>query len=123
MIYRQLAGQTAHRAGLAAEDGVLRHYLRAGLQIVARRWRGGGGEIDLIARGADGYVFVEVKASHDFARAAERVTQRQADRICAAAQVFLGGVAGGLGNAMRIDVALVDRFGRIQVCENAIFGA
>jgi len=118
---RTAAGVQAHATGLAAEAGVLRHYLRAGLSVVARRWRGQGGEIDLIARDAHGYVFVEVKAARTLAAAAERLTQRQMRRIAAAAEEFLCGVAGGLGNAMRFDVALVDGQGRIEVRENAIF--
>lgn len=119
---RAQTGRTAHLAGLAAEEGVLRHYLRRGLQIVARRWRGRGGEIDLIARGPDGFVFIEVKAARDLATAAERLSSRQMARLTLAAQEFLGGVAGGLSNPMRIDVALVDRAGRIEVCENAVIG-
>lgn len=120
---RAQAGRTAHLAGLAAEEGVLRHYMRRGLTIVARRWRGQGGEIDLIARAPDGYVFVEVKAARDLATAAERLSTRQMGRLALAAQEFLGGVAGGLANPMRIDVALVDRAGRIEVCENAVIAA
>lgn len=120
---RSMTGRTAHLSGLAAEEGVLRHYLRAGLQIVARRWRGRGGEIDLIARSSDGYVFIEVKAARDLATAAERLSTRQMGRLALAAQEFLGGVAGGLANPMRIDVALVDGQGRIEVCENAVIGA
>lgn len=118
---RSAAGTLAHQTGLVAEAGVKRHYLRAGLQIIAQRWRGGGGEIDLIALDAGGYVFVEVKAARDLARAAERLSARQVGRLCAAAQAFLCGVAGGLSAPMRFDVALVDRTGRIEILENAIF--
>lgn len=118
---RSDAGALAHATGMAAEAGVLRHYLRAGLSVVARRWRGQGGEIDLIARDADGYVFVEVKAAPTLAAAADRLSVRQMRRIAAAAEEFLCGVAGGLDNGMRFDVALVDRQGRIEVRENAIF--
>lgn len=118
--FRREAGARAHRTGVAAEEGVMRHYLRLGLEIVARRWRGRAGEIDLIGRTAAGYVFVEVKAAPTLAAAAERLTRRQMARIAGAAEEFLCGVAGGLGNPMRIDVALVDRMGRIEICENAL---
>ena len=117
---RQFRGQSAHHAGLAAEGQVLRHYLRAGLSIVARRWRGQGGEIDLIAREGDRYVFIEVKAGRDLAGAAARLSLRQMHRLAAAAEEFLGGVAGGLGNDLRFDVALVDRQGRVDIMENAL---
>ena len=117
---RSAAGALSYRIGAAAEEGVVRHYLRTGLDVVARRWRGRAGEIDLIGRTAAGYVFVEVKAAPTLAEAAERLTRRQMGRIAGAAEEFLGGVAGGLGNPMRIDVALVDRWGRIEICENAL---
>ncbi len=120
MSHRMQAGALAHRTGLAAEDGVRRHYQQSGREIVARRWRGRAGEIDLIGRDAAGYVFIEVKAAPTLAAAAERLTARQMRRLATAAQEFLGSVAGGLGNAMRFDVALVDRNGRIEICENAI---
>ena len=117
---RERRGAVAHQAGLAAEAGVARHYARAGCQIVARRWRGQAGEIDLIGRDADGYVFVEVKAARTLAQAAERLTRRQMARLALAAEEFLGSVAGGPGQGMRFDVALVDGFGRLEVCENAL---
>ena len=46
-------------AGLAAEDAVARHYERRGATVAHRRWRGGGAEVDLIAREGGTVVFVE----------------------------------------------------------------
>jgi len=117
---RVAAGRVAHHGGLAAERQVLRHYLRAGLSIVAERWRGRGGEIDLIARDASGYVFVEVKSGRDLSTAAGRLSLRQVRRLAAAAEEFLGTVAGGLANPLRFDLALVDRHGRVDIVENAL---
>jgi putative endonuclease len=114
------AGALGHRAGLAAEAAVAEHYLRAGLSLVAKRWRGSGGEIDLIARDSSGLVFVEVKKSGSFARAAERVTPRQVARILGAAAEFLAGEPGGQDSNVRFDVALVNAIGEIEVLENAI---
>lgn len=119
---RARAGQRAHHGGLLAEDGVGRHYLRAGLALVARRWRGAGGEIDLIARDRDGYVFVEVKSARTLAQAAERLTRRQALRLATAAQEFLYQMAGGPDVAMRFDLALVDAQGRIDIRQNIWLG-
>jgi putative endonuclease len=117
---RSRAGQAAFFAGTAAEAQVLRHYQRAGLTVVAQRWRGKGGEIDLIARDGDRYVFVEVKAARDLATAACRVSPRQIRRLAAAAEEFLGTAPDGLGCDLRFDVALVDGQGRIDVLENAL---
>jgi putative endonuclease len=120
MRQKAIRGEAAYHTGFAAEGQVLRHYLRAGLSVVARRWRGQGGEIDLIARDGDRYVFVEVKAGRDRASAAARLTLRQMRRLAASAEDYLGGVAGGLGNDLRFDVALVDRMGQVSILENAL---
>ena len=76
------SGKTAYHGGLAAEGAVERQYCRAGYDLLARRWRGAGGEIDLVF-GANGafFVFVEVKKSTTFHAAAARVTTRQQERI------------------------------------------
>ena len=47
--------------GRAAEDAAARHLERAGLRVVARNVRFLDGEIDLVGREADVWVFVEVK--------------------------------------------------------------
>ena len=48
--------------GMAAENTAARCLDRAGLTIVARNVRLTGGEIDLVCRDGDAWVFVEVKA-------------------------------------------------------------
>ena len=112
-------GLTSYHAGLAAEGAVEKHYARNGHAIVGRRWRGSGGEIDLIVRDGDGLIFIEVKKSRDFARAAERVSRRQMQRIYATASEFLAGEPNGQDTDVRFDVALMDSSGHIQVIENA----
>src|SRR5690606_32078121 len=115
-----LRGALGYRAGLAAEASVAAHYLRAGLSLAAERWRGAGGELDLVFRDGAGLVFVEVKKSRDFACAARRVTQRQIGRILSAAAEYLGGEPRGQDTDVRFDVALVNAQGEIQVLENAL---
>jgi putative endonuclease len=111
-------GQTNHLAGLAAEAQVEAHFLRAGLPLLERRWRGPGGEIDLICGDADRLVFVEVKKGRDHAGALARVTQRQLDRIRASAEAYAARMPRGGLTEMRIDLALVDAAGRIEIVEN-----
>lgn len=115
-----MSGAVSHHAGLAAEDLVARRYAGLGLPIVARRWRCGSGEIDLILRDGEGLVFVEVKCSRTHALAAEHLTPRQISRILAAATEFVANEPLGLMTEMRFDVALVDGTGRIEVLENAL---
>lgn len=114
-----MGGLVSYHAGLAAEAVVARHYTRSGRPVTATRWRGEGGEIDLIARDGAEVIFIEVKQAKTHAWAAERVTPRQIQRIMAAASEFLAGEPGGQGTAVRFDVALVDRRGQVEIVENA----
>lgn len=114
-----MGGKISYLSGLAAEEAVARHYARGGLAVAARRWRGEGGEIDLIARDGASIVFIEVKAARTHSEAVQRVTPLQSRRIMAAAEEFVGTEPAGTLTPMRFDVALVDALGRIDVIENA----
>lgn len=114
-----MSGAMAYHSGFAAEGAVELLYRRSGHSIAARRWRGSTGEIDLIARGADGLVFIEVKKSGSFARAAASLSHRQMARIQASASEYLADEPSGQDSAARFDVALVDQVGRIEILENA----
>lgn len=112
-------GQMSHAAGASAEERIAEDYQRRGYVLAARRWRGAAGEIDIIARDGDTLVFVEVKKSRDFARAADALGRPQMRRICAAAEQFLAGEPDGLGTSIRFDVALVNATGAFEIIENA----
>lgn len=113
------AAVARYHAAVSAENSVERDYERRGFSVAGRRWRGPGGEIDLIARRGDVLVFVEVKKSNSFARAAERLSRRQMDRICASAAAYLEHEPAGQLTDVRFDVALVDGNGDLQIVENA----
>ena len=107
-------------AGLAAEEAVVRHYEARGAPVAERRWRGGGAEIDLIAREGGTVVFVEVKRAATHARAAESLRPAQMARLMAAAAAFLADEPCGQDSPARFDVALVDGTGAVEVLENAL---
>jgi putative endonuclease len=109
-------------AGHAAEASVARHYEDRGVAICARNWRGITGEIDLIGRKGDVVVFVEVKQSRSHDLAASHISAAQIGRIFATVDEFLAGEPRGLLTDVRIDLALVDGQGRIDVVENAFAG-
>jgi putative endonuclease len=110
----------AHQAGLAAEAAVGRVYEAGGYPIAARRWRGQGGEIDLIARDGPRLIFIEVKQAGSFDAAASHLSSQQIGRLYAAAAEFLAGEPGGQDTESRFDVALVDGQGRVQILRNAL---
>lgn len=116
---RSARGATAYAAGRMGEDSVLRAYTARGYAMVASRWRGKSGEIDLILLREGEYVFVEVKKSATHQQAAERIRRGQIHRVCNAALEFCAERAQGFMTLMRFDAALVDGFGRVEIMENA----
>ncbi len=116
-----MSGAISYHNGVAAEEAVARQYGAAGCAALAERWRGAGGEIDLILRDPEngGVIFVEVKKARDFAAAAARVSARQIGRIMASAAQFLGTQPNGQDTDARFDVALVDDSGAVEILENA----
>ena len=109
MSARSVRSSVSYQAGQSAELRVATDYERRGFSIAHRRWRGAGGEIDLIARDADGLVFIEVK----------KISRRQVNRICASAAQFLEHEPGGQLTNVRFDAALVDASGAVHIIENA----
>ena len=69
--------------GKTGEDLACAELEKRGYAIIARRYRRRGGEIDIIAKDDETWVFVEVKArdSHEFGEAAEAVTGFKRRRI------------------------------------------
>lgn len=117
---RQTRGRMAYEFGHSAEACVARHYEAQGHDLAHARWRGAGGEIDLIFRNGDGFIFVEVKASKTLSAAAAHLRPKQIARICASAEDYIGQQPKGLLTDMRIDVALVDASGHVEILENAL---
>ncbi len=109
-----------YHAGLAAEDCVLRDYLGEGYHLLARRWRGQRGELDLILSRDAEIIFVEVKKSTCFDTAAARVSTGQIKRLFTTAAQYLGTCPQGQSTLSRFDVALVDASGQVRRLENAL---
>lgn len=118
-IARRTRGRMAHLSGALAEDSVARLLERKGMTILARRWRGKAGEIDLIAQDADCLIFVEVKQSATFEDAAYRLGATQQGRIMRAALEYCDAAGQTPLPEMRFDAALVDAHGRVEILERA----
>lgn len=118
-MVRHHRGRTAFHSGMAAENRIAQDYERRGFNVARRRWRGKGGEIDLIIQDGNGLIFVEVKQSRCLARAAESLSVRQMQRIYHSAEEYLGTQPLGSLTDVRFDVALVDGQGDMQIIENA----
>ncbi len=110
-----------YHAGLLAEASVLRHFTQAGYSVLARRFRGARGEIDLIVSRDALIVFVEVKKSSSFEAALARMTPAQTRRIFQTAEEFLARQNLSTLSDTRFDIALVNVTGQVEVMEG-VFG-
>jgi len=95
--------------GRLGEALALAFYATCGYTCRDRRWRRGGGEIDLVVARPGLLVFVEVKVRGpgSFARAAESVSPAQLRRVRALARRWCH-EEGSDGAALRVDVVTVD---------------
>ncbi len=120
---RRARGAMSNAKGRAAEEQVAQHYLRRGARLLHQRWRGKAGEIDLIFQDSGDILCVEVKSSSTHAGAAALLRKTQIDRLLRAAEEFIGTKPQGSLTPTRIDVALVDGQGQVDILENAIMAA
>ncbi len=116
---RRSRGAMAYHGGAAAEAQVASDYERRGFNQHSARWRGRGGEIDLVFRDGDGLIFVEVKRSRSFDCAAARLSRTQMNRIYTSAAEYLDQMPRGSLTEVRFDVALVNGHGETRIIENA----
>ena len=95
--------------GRLAEDLARQAMIGAGLTVVGRNLRLGGGELDLVAWEGPTLVFVEVKGrgAGAAARPEEAVDWRKRQRLVAAAQAYLTRLEGP-EPPCRFDVVTVD---------------
>lgn len=116
---RRDAGRRADLSGRSAEAGVTAEYQRRGYEVADTRWRGKGGEIDLIFRRGDLLVFAEVKKARTIDAALHSLRPAQMRRIQTAASEYLAFAPNGQLSDTRFDLAVMDGTGHIEIIENA----
>jgi len=96
------------KTGKAGEDAVCRYVLEKGMKVLARNYRAGKGEIDLVAQEGDTLAFIEVKtrSGQTYGTAAEAVGYRKQQMIIQTAQYFIA-QQDFYDRAVRFDVAEV----------------
>lgn len=99
--------QAAFGLGISAESRAAAWLIAHGYRILARRWKCRLGEIDIIAARRHLLVFVEVKARAQLDDAALSITERQKQRIAAAAEIWLAAHPDPAINDIRFDAILV----------------
>ena len=120
---------TKHRKKLGQwGENVAAHHLEAkGYEIVERNWRCRQGEIDLVARTGQAWVFVEVKTRRGRSRGTpeEGLTPRKSRQLLALGEIYTA--VHNLDVDWRIDLVAVelDSQGKLLRCEhitNAVLG-
>jgi putative endonuclease len=104
------------KLGNFGEQAAAAHLIRQGYTLLARNWRGAGGELDLVMREGAALVFVEVRTRRGAAGMAEEsVGPAKRARLIALAYTYLEAAALPEDTVWRIDVVAldVDRAGRI----------
>lgn len=115
------------KLGEWGESLAAQHLEAKGYEIVARNWRTGQGEIDLVVRGGQELIFVEVKTRRgiDMGSPEEGLTRRKGDKLMLLAQQYVA--QHDLDVDWRIDLVAVelDSTGKLLRCEhipNAVLG-
>lgn len=114
---RRRRGRRSYLSGLSAEQAVARAYRARGAKLLETRWRGRGGEIDLIFDEGGVIVFCEVKQARSFDEAMTRLRPAQMRRIHATGSEYLEFAPQGQLSQVRFDLAVVDAQGRVDVRE------
>jgi putative endonuclease len=96
------------RIGHRGERAAARHLSRRGWLIVASRWRGGGGELDIVAHRAGVVAVCEVKVRRAPLGAGDvPVSAAQRARIMAGAEAFLAAHPAFSHHTVHLDLVLV----------------
>lgn len=99
------------RRGRDGEAAAERYLTRRGWSVLARNWRAGGGELDLVVTRGGVVAFCEVKTRADPRALREPLAAAQRERIVRAAEAFLAGRPELARREARLDVITV-RVGR-----------
>jgi putative endonuclease len=93
--------------GARGEEAAARFLARRGWRLLARNWRGGGGEIDLVASRRGLVAICEVKTRTSAAALEEPLTAAQRARILRAAAAFLASRPDLAQSPVRLDLLVV----------------
>jgi putative endonuclease len=97
----------AAKRGRAGEDIAARFLAQRGFTLLDRNWRGGAGEIDIVARDGESTVFVEVKTHSDPGFLEWSVGPDKRRRIVSASRRWLAAHPRSDAAFVRYDIVLV----------------
>ena len=115
-------GKLSYHSEQAAELQVAQHYEGDGWRVLQHWFKSAAGEIAEVLRRNGTLLFVEVKRARTHDIAASRISLQQIARINQPAEIFVSEHLSGQNFEMRLDAALVDQKGEIQIIPNALAG-
>lgn len=98
------------RRGRWAEGLALASLRLKGYRLLARRFKSGAGEVDLIMRRGDVTAFIEVKVRQTADLAVEAVTDYQSRRIATAARIWMARDRKAALGICRFDIVAVSPY-------------
>ena len=101
------ASHPTHALGAAGEAAAARWLIRRGWRVLAVRWRGGGGEIDIVAERRGVVAACEVKTRTSADPRAPPIAPAQRRRLVRAAQAWLARHPHYADHAVRPDLIVV----------------
>ena len=107
---RSKTRQRNERRGRWAEGLAVLALRLKGYRLLARRFKSGPGEVDLIMRRGEVTAFIEVKVRLTPDLAVEAVTQYQSRRIAAAARVWMARDPKAMLGICRFDIVAVSPY-------------
>lgn len=113
-LHRQTTGRRAHALGLRGEQSACAALRLAGWTIIGRRLRTEAGEVDIVAERSGVCAFVEVKCRPTLAEAALALSNRQKERLLAAAEILLAAHPEWGAEGVRFDILVVDAAGAVR---------
>jgi putative endonuclease len=120
------SGTASARLGRSGEELAARFLEKAGYRVLARNWRAGHSEVDIVALHGGTVAFVEVKTRRPGPeRPIESLTPRQRRTLRRAAEAWIHAHP-GIGNEFRFDLIAVEvaegRPPRVEHLANAFYG-
>ena len=109
-------GRHAHQWGVHAEELAARAYAACGAELLEKRKKAEGREIDLVLKIGDTMVFAEVKARRRMSDALRAAPARSWARRGEAALAYAA--ENGHSGDIRLDLAAVDGNGDVEIVEN-----
>jgi putative endonuclease len=114
--------ERAEARGRLAEFAALMALRLKGYRLLARRYKSGAGEVDLIMRRGEVTAFIEVKARASVDAGVIAVTPHQSRRISAAARHWMAKDARARNGICRFDIVVVSPYLISHHIENAFEG-